>query len=115
MDLWTLYDSCRTFRIYSARFLFQMVEVRFDGVYPTLLNSRSFPAKPNRLLSILKQWSPHVRKIDLWGDDDSIEPEFLNILGTLGNLKAFRHVYFSPSPGARLDESKFDMLLWLIC
>ena len=91
-----------------------MVEVRFDGVYPTL-NSRSFPAKPNRLLPILKQWSPHVRKIDLWGDDDSIQPDFLNILGTLGNLKAFRHVYFSPSPGARLDESKLDMLLWLIC
>ena len=96
MDLWTLYDSCRTFRICSARFLFQVVEVRFDGEYPSLLNSRSFPPRPNRLLSILKQWSPHVRKIDLWGDEDSIEPEFLKILDTLGNLRAFRHVYYFP-------------------
>lgn len=80
-----------------------MVEIRFNGVYPILLNSQSFPSGLNRLLLMLRQWSSHIRVIDLWGDEDLIEPDFLNILGSMDNLKAFRHIYFYPF----LDESSF--------
>ena len=80
-----------------------MVEIRFDGIYTVLLNSRPFPPGSNRLLPMLRQWSSLVRTIDLWGDEESIEPEFLNILDTMDNLKVFRHVYFHPCQ----DESSF--------
>ena len=52
---------------------------------------------------MLRQWSSLVRTIDLWGDEESIEPEFLNILDTMDNLKVFRYVYFHPCQ----DESSF--------
>lgn len=52
---------------------------------------------------MLRQWSSLVRTIDLWGDEESIEPEFLSILDTMDNLKVFRHVYFNPCQ----DESSF--------
>ncbi|ODM15235.1 hypothetical protein SI65_09176 [Aspergillus cristatus] len=95
-DLWALYNSCQGLQACSARLLFQSVEIRFDGVYPTLLNSRYFPPGPNRLPSMLTKWSSHVKKINFWGDEDAIQLEFLNILDALDNLRAFRHYQLPP-------------------
>ncbi|KAE8310988.1 hypothetical protein BDV41DRAFT_356868 [Aspergillus transmontanensis] len=87
-DLWVLYNSCRTLRACSAPFLFGAVEIRFDGTFATQLNSRFFPAAQGDLLPMLSEWSSHIKKLDLWGDEDSIQSEFFNLLDIVSNLRS---------------------------
>ncbi|KAL2801881.1 hypothetical protein BJX63DRAFT_416307 [Aspergillus granulosus] len=103
-DLWNLYNGCQTLRAYSAPYLFRTVRIRFSGAIPVLLNSRQFPFPQNRLLRILAKWAVHVREMDVWGDEESIQLEFLNLLPHLENLTTFS-VSYPPSATA------FQMLL----
>jgi hypothetical protein len=61
-----------------------------------VLNSRPFPPScplfPSRLLPMVTQWSSHIRAMDVWGDEDFLEPAFFDILTTLDNLRSFRQV-----------------------
>ncbi|KAA8641604.1 uncharacterized protein ATNIH1004_011740 [Aspergillus tanneri] len=90
-DLWNVYDSCEALRLSSARYLFRALEIRFDRAYPAVLNSRPFPLSPNRLLKMVTQWSLYVRKVDVWGDEDFLQQEFLDVLATLVNLRTFSY------------------------
>ncbi|THC87124.1 hypothetical protein EYZ11_013430 [Aspergillus tanneri] len=92
-DLWNVYDSCEALRLSSARYLFRALEIRFDRAYPAVLNSRPFPLSPNRLLKMVTQWSLYVRKVDVWGDEDFLQQEFLDVLATLVNLRTFSISY----------------------
>lgn len=47
---------------------------------------------------MVAQWSSHVRTMDVWGDEDFLEPRFFDVLATLDRLRAFRHVL----PGGHL-------------
>ncbi|KAE8335075.1 hypothetical protein BDV24DRAFT_156315 [Aspergillus arachidicola] len=78
--------------------------IRFSGAIPVLLDSRQFPFPQNRLLQLLAQWAVHVREMDVWGDEESIQPEFLNLLSRLENLTTFS-VSYPP------DAIAFQMLL----
>ncbi|KAI9041052.1 uncharacterized protein KD926_007469 [Aspergillus affinis] len=102
-DLWNLYDSCKTLRVVSARHLFRTVEIRFDGSYAEVLNSRPFsiscPRSSGRLLTTVAQWSPHVRNMDVWGDEEFLQPDFFDLLPRLGNLCSFS-ISYPPSLGS---------------
>jgi hypothetical protein len=91
-DLWSVYNACHVLRSYSAPYLFRTVQIRFSGAIPMLLNSRPFPLPQNRLLRNLAERGVHVREMDVWGVEESIQQEFLNLLPCLENLTTFRSV-----------------------
>ncbi|UDD62270.1 hypothetical protein AFCA_009595 [Aspergillus flavus] len=91
--LWNVYNSCAALRVASARSIFRSVEIRFDGAQATDLNTRCFPPSSSRLLAMVAQWSSHVRTMDVWGDEDFLEPGFFDVLATLDRLRAFSISY----------------------
>jgi hypothetical protein len=89
-DLWNLYNTCKELRDCTVPFLFRSIEIRFEGSIPAKLNSRRLTSPPTRLLELLSDCAIHVREIDVWGDEDEIEQQFIDLLPRFTSLSGFR-------------------------
>ncbi|OXN23054.1 hypothetical protein CDV57_08206 [Aspergillus fumigatus] len=83
-ELWSLHSCSVALQAVSAPYLFRTVEIRFNRDLPEFVNSR--PISP-RLRKALTRWSFHVKILEIWADEDPIEPQFFRLLACFQNLR----------------------------